>query len=130
MKKVFLALGVLLVLLLVAFLVLFGPMVLGNAPLADGAELPGGARIVKDGYVAIDVLPTAEKDVALIDCGNDENGEAVLAELRRRGLGPEAVKAVFLTHGHPDHVAGCHLFKDASVLALGPDIPIAEGTAR
>jgi len=28
----------------------------------------------------------------------DEKGTALLAELKRRNLGPEAVKAIFLTH--------------------------------
>ena len=39
------------------------------------------------------------------------------------------MKAIFLTHGHPDHVSACHLFPQAAVLALADDIPLAEGRA-
>jgi glyoxylase-like metal-dependent hydrolase (beta-lactamase superfamily II) len=65
--------------------------------------------------------------VALIDAGVDGQGKAVLAELARRKLGPEAVEAVLLTHGHGDHLAGCHLFPSASVYALAGDVALAEG---
>ena len=62
------AIGVLLVLLIVVFLFVFGGMIFGNAELVDGTELPG-ARIVKDSYVALDVLPTGEKEVAFSHSG-------------------------------------------------------------
>lgn len=100
----------------------------GRTPLVDGAELPGGARVVKDGFVASFVLPAGEKEVALIDAGNDTSGTALLAELSRRGLGPDAVKAIFLTHGHGDHLGGCHLFPNAQVMAFPADVGLAAGT--
>lgn len=100
----------------------------GRTPLVDGAELPGGARVVKDGFVASFVLPAGEKEVALIDTGNDASGTALLAELSRRGFGPDAVKAIFLTHGHGDHLGGCHLFPNAQVMAFPADVGLAAGT--
>jgi glyoxylase-like metal-dependent hydrolase (beta-lactamase superfamily II) len=130
MKRVLIGLGVLLVLLASPFVYIYLTAFAGMMPLVDGTELPGGARLVKDGFVAINVLPAGDKEVALVDCGNDANGVALMAELKRRGLGPEAVKAIFLTHGHADHIAACHLFKDAQVLVLPGDIPVAEGTGR
>src|SRR5262249_5783046 len=63
----------------------------GGPPIPDGMELPGGARVVKDGYVSVFVLPAGPGAVALIDAGNDRQGGAILRELSRRGLGPEAV---------------------------------------
>lgn len=100
----------------------------GNAPLPDAADLPGGARLVKDGMVALFVLPAGGTSVALVDCGNDPDGRRILAELARRGAAPGDVKAIFLTHGHGDHTAGCHLFPGAEVMGLAADVGLAAGT--
>jgi glyoxylase-like metal-dependent hydrolase (beta-lactamase superfamily II) len=130
MKTVLKILGVLVLLVIVAAVSFYFYAFGGNAELKDGAELPGGARVVKDGFVAVFVLPTGDKTVALIDAGNDENGAAILAELKRRGSSPDDVKAIFLTHAHPDHMAGCHLFPHAEVMALGADVKLAAGEER
>lgn len=100
----------------------------GNAPLPDGADLPGGVRLVKDGMVALYLLPAGGTSVALVDCGNDPGARKLLAELARRNAGPGDVKAIFLTHGHGDHTAGCHNFPGAEVMALAPDVGLAAGT--
>lgn len=102
----------------------------GLKPLADGAEFANGARTIKDDFVGVYLLPLDDGDVALIDCGADTKGVAILAELSRRGLGPQSVKAIFLTHAHPDHLAACHLFPRADIFAFVADAGIAEGTAR
>jgi glyoxylase-like metal-dependent hydrolase (beta-lactamase superfamily II) len=106
---------------------LIGSAFIGTAPIADHAELEGVARIVKDGFVTAGVLDVGGGQVALVDAGNDHEGRALLAELRRRGLGPEAVIAILLTHGHGDHLAGCRLFPAAAVYALAADVALAEG---
>jgi glyoxylase-like metal-dependent hydrolase (beta-lactamase superfamily II) len=102
----------------------------GNAPLPESADLPGGARLVKDGMVALFVLPAGGTSLALVDCGNDPAARQLLAELARRNARPEDVKAIFLTHGHGDHTAGCHHFPGAEVMALAPDVKLAAGTER
>jgi hydroxyacylglutathione hydrolase len=130
MKRALLIIGVVLVLLLIPIVVIGVSTFGGITELVDAVELPGGARLVKDGYVSIGVLPAGDGAVALIDCGNDPNGIAVMKELQRRGLGPDAVKTIFLTHGHPDHIAACHLFKGSEVLAFAGDVAVAEGTGR
>lgn len=130
MKRVLIVIGALIGVIVLALGGLAFSIFGGNKELVDGTELPGGAKVVKDGYVGIYVLPAGEKQVALIDAGNDAEGKAVLAELQRRGLGPEAVKAIFLTHGHPDHVAACHLFASAEVMSMPGDVGLAGGTER
>ena len=100
----------------------------GAAPLPDGADLPGGARLVKDGMVAAFILPAGGTSVALVDCGNDPEARALLAALAARGSSASDVKTIFLTHGHADHVAGCRKFPDAEVLGLAADGPLAAGT--
>jgi glyoxylase-like metal-dependent hydrolase (beta-lactamase superfamily II) len=98
-------------------------------PLPDGADLPGGARLIKDGFVAFFLIPAGKGTFVLIDCGIDPSGKALKAELARRGAGLDAVKAAFLTHGHGDHVAGCHLLPSAEILSMPEDVALAAGTA-
>src|SRR5262245_35877751 len=73
-KRALIILGVLLLLLLIPIVVV-GVMTFGPVATMDAdTDLPGGARLVKDGYVSIGVVPAGEGAVALIDCGNDPNG--------------------------------------------------------
>ncbi len=127
-KRILLALAAVVVLLVLVVGGVIASAFLGNDPLPESAELPGGARLIKDGFVAAFVLPAGGNDVALIDCGNDPDAKAILAELKRRGSDRESVKEIFLTHGHGDHTAGCHQFPNADVMAFPGDIELAAGT--
>lgn len=128
MKRVLLlAAGILLVLV-----VALGSLILvafsGRRAVVDGFEL-SGLRIVEDGIVAIGVIPAGPGQVVLVDAGNDTGGTAILAELSRRRLGPEAVAAIFLTHGHADHTGAARLFPQAQILALADEVALVEGRA-
>ncbi len=100
-----------------------------NSPIVDGDVVPG-ARTVKDGYVSAFMLDVGAGKVALIDAGHDSSGKALLSELARRGLPPSAVAAIFLTHGHPDHTAGCKVFPGAEIYALAADVDLVGGAAN
>jgi glyoxylase-like metal-dependent hydrolase (beta-lactamase superfamily II) len=127
------------VLIGLAIVLLLPPLALGFAllmtmrglePMPEGGrDLAGGVRLVNDGWTVNYLLPYAG-GVALVDCGNDDKGAAILAELKKKSLGPDDVKAIFLTHGHPDHTAACHLFTKADVYAFQADVDIASGTSR
>ena len=83
MKKALLVVGVLVLLLVGVAGALFGPLVIGMAQLVDGTKLAGGAATtVVDGYSGIFVLDADPGQVALIDCGNDSSGAAILAALQ------------------------------------------------
>lgn len=99
----------------------------GQTAITDGQHLGDAIEIVADGFVAVGVIDEGEGHVALIDCGNDPHAVAVLAALRRRGLGADAVTDVLVTHGHPDHVGGCVAFPHAHVHVLEADVALAEG---
>jgi glyoxylase-like metal-dependent hydrolase (beta-lactamase superfamily II) len=99
----------------------------GMGAVVDGEQLPGGGTVVRDGYVSFVVLEAEPGKVALVDAGNDLDGAVVLAELARRGLGPADVTTILLTHGHPDHVAGCALFPDATTYAHRDELPLLRG---
>lgn len=126
-KKVVFAVAALVFVLVLALAGLMVSVFRNAAPLPESADLPGDARLVKDGMVAFFVLPAGGQSVALVDCGNDPGAAKVLSELERRGATPEDVKAIFLTHGHGDHTAGCHRFPQAEVMALSADVNLAAG---
>ena len=129
MKKVLLAVGAVLALLVLAVVGVMVSAFGGTKSMIDGQELPGGARRVVDGFSSAYLIPMGEKDLALIDCGDDVEAKAIKAELTRRGLGVDAVKAIFLTHGHPDHLGGCKQFPGAQVIIGDGEQGLVEGTA-
>jgi glyoxylase-like metal-dependent hydrolase (beta-lactamase superfamily II) len=120
--------GAVIALLVVLALVLVARAFLGRQSVPEGIEI-NGIRIVKDGIVSAAVVPIGEGEVALIDAGNDASGKPILQELSRRGLGPDAVSAILLTHGHPDHVAAIKAFPKARVMALAREVDLIEGRA-
>ncbi len=117
------------VVLLAGTIFVVGSAFIGLKPAPDRAELPGGAVLVKDGFSNVFVLPTGPRTVALIDCGMDPEAKAVEAALKAQGLGPDAVEAVFITHGHGDHTGGCKAFPRARIMALAAEVGMIEGTA-
>lgn len=99
----------------------------GLAAIEDGERVGATVEIVQDGYVSAAILDLGEGHVALVDCGNDPAAASLLHALERRGLGNGDVVAIFLTHGHLDHVAGCAQFRGAEIHALTADVAQAEG---
>src|SRR5438552_2787460 len=63
----------------------------------------------------------------LIDAGLDPSAEAIRAELARRGMGPSAVRAILLTHGHRDHWGGAAQFPQARVYLGAEDMREVRG---
>jgi len=117
------------VLVVVAAVVgLFGVTFMGRRALVDGYEV-NRVRVVADGFAGIGVIRLDDGRVALVDAGNDADAAAILADLERRRLGPDAVAAVLVTHGHGDHIAAINRFPRADVMALEADVPLIEGRA-
>ena len=128
MKRILKTIGLLVLALLVGVAWLLAVTFLGRRAVRDGQELDR-VRIVADGFSSVAVFPLSDGRVALVDAGEDAAGEAILGELSRRRLGPEAVAAILLTHGHPDHTAAIGQFPRAQVMALAAEVPLVEGRA-
>jgi len=128
MKRALKIVGVLVAILVVAVVGLLAATFMGRQSITEGAEA-GGFRIVKDGVVSVGVIPVSEREIALVDAGNDKDAKAILAELSRRHLGPDAVTAILITHGHPDHTGGVKMFPQAQVISLEAEKPLVEGRA-
>jgi glyoxylase-like metal-dependent hydrolase (beta-lactamase superfamily II) len=130
MKRVLLGIGVVLLVLACAAGAVFYSAFAHNLPIIDGQKLGDGVETVKDSFVSVVLVDVAPGNVALVDCGNDKAAKAVLAALSRRGLGASAVAAILLTHGHPDHTAGCNQFPGAQVYALKSEVEMIGDAAK
>lgn len=114
------------VVLFVGLAVPFALAFSGLAPVQPTTALPNGVVGVADGYVQAFIIPLGDGGAALVDCGQDPAAKALRAKLDELKL---QVKAVFLTHGHGDHVGGCAAFPGAAVYALEAERALAEGSA-
>jgi hydroxyacylglutathione hydrolase len=130
MKRVLKILGAILVVLALAAGWVWYTAFSHNSPIVDEQKLAPGVETVKDGFVSAVMLDTGPGKVALVDAGKDDQARAILAALSRRGLSKSAVTAIFLTHGHPDHTAGCKVFPDAQVYALEAELPTVGDAAK
>ena len=128
MKRILKTIGLLVLVLVIGVAWVLAATFLGRRAILDGQEF-GGIRIIADGFSSVAVIPIQDGRVALVDAGEDEGGEAILRALSERRLGPDAVAAILLTHGHPDHTAAIGRFPRAQVMALEAEVPLIEGRA-
>jgi glyoxylase-like metal-dependent hydrolase (beta-lactamase superfamily II) len=101
----------------------------GTVAIKDGFEPVPGVRTIGERLVACFMVDLGPGKVALIDAGMDHSAKNIIAELARRGLKPEAVRAILVTHGHRDHIGGIPMFPGAEVYALEADVALVEGRA-
>lgn len=80
--------------------------------------------------VAAYILDLSDGTVALVDTGVDPEAGPLLAALEARGLGPDDVAHIFVTHGHGDHIAGIPQFPDARVWAFAEEEALIAGEVQ
>lgn len=66
-------------------------------------NVPGGVFTIRGVMGVCHLLVDEQRQAVLIDTGLVGEPALIRRRLRRLGLGPEAVKAILLTHGHLDH---------------------------
>jgi glyoxylase-like metal-dependent hydrolase (beta-lactamase superfamily II) len=128
-KRVLIGLGAVVGVLAIAAGVLFWIIFGNNKAIVDRQVLAPGVTIVKDGIVSVAIVDVAPGKVALVDCGNDARARSTLAALGERKLTADSVVAIFLTHGHPDHTAGCRMFPGADVYAMKEEVALVGAAA-
>ena len=89
---------------------------------------PGMAQVEAGG--ALVVAARVGNKVILFDAGMDEQGRAVDALLKFMKASRGDVSDIFLTHGHPDHIAAVNLFPAARVHAGAADAGWLAGAER
>jgi len=130
MKRALKILGIVVAVLVVVAGLLWYSVFSDNKPIDDGQIITPGVETVKDSFVSSFMLDAAAGRVALIDAGKDSTAEPILRALTRRGLTKSAVAAIFLTHGHGDHTAGCKMFPEARIYALEAEAPTVGDAAK
>lgn len=128
MKRILKIAGAVLLVLILAIGAVLAVTFMGRQPIEDGQEF-SGMRIIEDGFTAVGVIPINDRQVALVDTGQDASGEVIKRELTRRKLQPESVAAILVTHGHPDHIGALGQFSKAEIMALEVEVPLVEGRA-
>jgi len=80
---------------------------------ASVIDYPHGISAIDSGYVRpmLDAIHVIVEDgrVAVVDTGTNDSVPFVLDALAAKGLGPEAIDFVILTHVHLDHAGGAGL---------------------
>ena len=92
-------------------------LVLGCAditPIEDGAVY-GSVEVVQDWFTSVGLVQTGESTL-LIDAGFRE--AKMKRYLGKRGVEPEDVDHVLLTHGHGDHVGALAIYTQAQIWAF------------
>jgi glyoxylase-like metal-dependent hydrolase (beta-lactamase superfamily II) len=128
MKRILKAVGIVLLVVMLGVAAVLAATFMGRQPIQDGQEF-SGMRVVEDGFTAIGVIPINDRQIALVDTGQDASGEVIKRELTRRNLQPDAVSAILVTHGHADHIGAVGQFPQARVMALEAEVPLIEGRA-
>ena len=126
MKRFLKIAGLVLLVLVVAIGGVLAVTFMGRQPIVDGQEF-SGIRIIEDGFTAVGVIPVNDRQVALVDTGQDAEGDVIKRELARRQLQPDSVAAILVTHGHLDHIGSITQFPKAEVMALEVEVPLIEG---
>ena len=97
-------------------------------------EPPDGPRVdAGDGVVGVETggayawIVRSQHGAVLVDAGMDASGAAILAELKAQGLSAGDVRAVLITHGHPDYVAAATRFPAATVFVGAADAAMIRG---
>jgi hydroxyacylglutathione hydrolase len=86
-------------------------------------------------YVSAFVIARGD-DYFMVDAGYEANAPVLADDLRREGFDPARLRAIVLTHGHPDHAGGAGYFRrtfstpivagasDANLLSAGSADPL------
>lgn len=91
-------------------------------PIEDGATF-GSVEVVQDWFTSTGLVRSGDTTL-MVDAGFRER--AMRRSLEKRGVEPEDVDHVLLTHGHGDHVAALALYSNAEIWALPEEDSVLE----
>jgi len=98
-------------------------------PLDTGEVIPGVYVIRETDDIAnLYLVKTPEDNYIAIDAGR--NPEKVRSEIKKIGIDPADVVAVFLTHSDDDHASGLPAFSNAVIYLHEKEVQMIDGTAK
>jgi len=126
-RTVLAALGILFIIGLATVLAVAATFysIFGHSVAMQTGDAVGPATTIVDGYAAAFSIPT-DSGVILVDAGVDPEATAIIDALSDQGFAPSDVKALFITHGHGDHIAGA-MTLGAPVYAMSEEVDLIEG---
>jgi glyoxylase-like metal-dependent hydrolase (beta-lactamase superfamily II) len=101
--------------------------ILRLSPLIDYEYMPvSGATRLIDRHSSMYVIPINEEgnELMLIDAGMDKDALKLRSFLATRGLDLDAIKAVYISHAHSDHIGALHSLSNST------DVYISEIDSR
>jgi len=126
-RIIFIILSVILLVIITGFFLFVFPFA-GTKKIQAGKVFADGKIFnVVDGMSQVFILDGGNKEIALVDAGNSPDGKQIIEALASRGLKITDVKAIFLTHGHSDHIAAAKLFSNARIYSLEDEAAAVEG---
>ena len=99
-----------------------------EGPTALKSDFVSAQNAMNVGLYAARVAPGPH--VIVFDAGLDPLGRPIDALLSALGASRDDVTDVFLTHGHPDHIAGVAVLPKARVHLGAADVPLAAGQTQ
>ncbi len=130
MKKIVKITGIVLAFIIILFGIMFIRMRMEFAkmkPVKSGLIVEKVYGIL-DSYVNLYIVKTVTGYIAF-DGGNDR--ETILSELKKLGISPSDIKALFLTHSDNDHSKAILIFNNAALyLSKAEEVMINGKTAR
>ena len=131
MKKILIALSIVAVTVIAALVLAFGALFMKlNSEVSQFTPLETGkivdsVFVVKDDFANLFIVQDGEQYV-VFDGANDP--ASVAAEMKKLGIDPDAVTAVFLTHSDGDHVGALPLFDKAKLYMSKEEEQMINGT--
>ena len=122
--------GIAILIFITVFFAIIFPF-LGTKKIPDSTDFAQGKiTAVADGMSQVYILNGGDGKPGLIDAGNSSDGKPIIEALAAKGFKPSDVRSIFLTHGHPDHIAAAKQFTNAKIYSLKEEVVIAEGTGN
>lgn len=128
LKKIalFFATAVALVVVVLILFIVRSAIIRGNMTPVETSQLTDDVYVIKEKYVNMYLVRDGDDFIA-IDAAISRG--TVKSEMKKLGIDPDRVRAVFLTHSDADHAGGLRLFDKAEIYLPKDEEQLIDGRA-